>query len=236
MDLSEIKQVKIDYIKTPIAFRPVDEWLIAHIFQVQEYALPLNPFKPKFILDCGANVGFSTVYFANKYPESTIVAVEPEKENFKLLTYNTILYDNVNCINSALLNEEKYIKSVGTGAGSSIKEITSNEPKTLKTTTISKLLADFGFDEIDLLKMDIEGSEKEVFSDMQGLGYHEWLPKVKILVMELHDRVKRGCSQVVFRAISDYNFFFTIRGENVIFIRDELVENGDEFGNIYAEY
>ena len=162
MDLSTIRQLKIEYIKTPIAFRPIDEWLIAHIFQIQEYALPLNPFKPKLILDCGANVGFSAVYFANRYPEAKIIAVEPEADNFKMLNYNTALYDNITLVNSALWYKETHIKVTGgTGAGASIKEVSSNDSQLLKTTTIPRLLTDSGFDEIDLLKVDIEGAEKE---------------------------------------------------------------------------
>ena len=51
----------------------------------------------------------------------------------------------------------------------------------------------------------------------------EWLPKVKVLVIELHDRMKRGCSYAFFKAMSKYQWYFTLRGENLIFIRESFI-------------
>jgi hypothetical protein len=67
---------------------------------------------------------------------------------------------------------------------------------------------------IDILKVDIEGSEKEVFE----LNYENWLPKCKAIVIELHDNMKQGTSKSVFKAISQYNFSFEMQDENLIFI------------------
>ena len=224
--------VKISGIPIPLACRTntySDKWLIGTIFQDEEYNLPLNNFNPKFILDCGANVGYASVYFTNKYPEAKIISVEPEHSNFKMLQYNTLFYDNIKCINSALWNRETYIKVLpdapGHTAGFTTVETSENDPEALKTTTISKLLKESNFDEIDLLKMDIEGAEKEVFSEnnLNGGGVYEWLPKVKVLTIELHDRMKRGCSRALFNAISKYDYFFSMRGENLIFIRENIL-------------
>ena len=87
--------------------------------------------------------------------------------------------------------------------------------------TIEKIFKDSGFDYIDILKLDIEGSEKEIFSD--DSHYQSWLPYTKILIIELHDRMKRGCSRNFFRAISWYEYFFMQSGENLIFIREDLL-------------
>ena len=95
-------------------------------------------------------------------------------------------------------------------------ETTADDPAAFRTTTIGKLLADSGFNEIDLLKIDIEGAEKEIFA---APDVDDWLSKVNVLTIELHDRMKRGCSYAFFKAISKYNWFFTFRGENLIFIR-----------------
>ena len=183
----------IPNIKLPVAVRPQtsDELLLNGIFAAQEYQLPLPNFKPRLILDCGANVGYASVYFANQYPEAKIIAVEPELLNYKMLTFNTHFYDNVKCIRSAMWNKETFIevRDVGLGAwGFMTFETTADNPNALQTTTVSRLLSDSGFDEIDLLKVDVEGAEKEMFG-----------------------------------AVSKYNFFFTQRGENLIFIRDELL-------------
>ena len=188
--------------------------------------MPINDFQPKLILDCGGNIGCAAVYFANVYPTAQIYSIEPEKDNFKLLKFNTAFYDNIHPINSALWDRETFINIAEqkepyiNPLGFMTFETTAEDPLALKTTTVSKLLAESGFDEIDLLKIDIEGAEKEVFG---APNVDEWLSKVKVLVVELHDRMKRGCSYEFFKAVSKYNWFFAFRGENLIFIRESLI-------------
>ena len=213
----------IDYIKTPLMFRREDEWLIEPIFRELEYFIPVKDFRPKLILDCGANIGTSAVFFANMYPESKIISVEPDADNFNMLKLNTSPYPNIKCIRSALWNRETYIALSGWPPAAYVTyETTLDDPKAIKTTTISKLLSDSGFDSIDLLKVDIESAEKEVF---EADDVHEWLSKVKVMAIELHDRYKLGCSRAVFGAVLKYNFLLHLQGENLIFIREELIRD-----------
>ncbi len=197
--------------------------IINSIFGFQEYQLPINDFQPKLILDCGGNIGCAAVYFANKYPTAQIYSVEPERDNFKLLKFNTTFYDNIHPIKSALWDKETFIRVEDRGFGTwgfMTFETTAEDEDSFRTITVSKLLRASGFDEIDLLKIDIEGAEKEVFS---APNVDEWLSKVKVLVIELHDRMKRGCSYEFFKAVSKYKWFFAFRGENLIFIREDLI-------------
>ena len=223
-------------MKVPLAFRPntSDKWLLNKIFGEQEYNFKVNNFDPRLILDCGANVGYSTAYFANKYPQAKIIAVEPEPLNFKMLTYNTHFFDNVTCINSAIWYNEGYIKLLPDMPGNTLafmtEDTTADDPEALKTTTIAKLLNDSGFDEVDLLKIDIEGAEREVFGDTGNPD--EWLSKVKIMVIELHDRMKVGCSNSFFKAVSRHNYYMDIIGENLLFININLITNVDWSGNV----
>lgn len=191
------------------------------IFQFHEYALPIENFQPKFIIDGGGNIGCSAVYFANLYKDAQIYSVEPATDNFKLLKYNTSFYDNIHVINSALWHKETFIKvkMIENNLGWMASETNANDLNAIKTTTILKILKESGFDKIDLLKIDIEGAEKEVFSDP---NVDEWLSKVNVLVIELHDRMKRGCGNAFFRAMTKYNWFFAFRGENLIFIREGI--------------
>ncbi len=210
----------IEGLPTPFAYRPDDSPIIVSIFEQQEYLLPIKKFQPKLILDCGGNIGCAAVYFANEYPNAQIYSIEPEKNNFKLLTFNTNFYDNIHPIRSALWNKETFIRVEDKGfglAGYMTSETAKDDPNALKTTTVAKLLSESGFDEIDLLKIDIEGAEKEVFG---APNVDDWLPKVNVLVIELHDRMKKGCSYEFFKAVSKYKWFFAFRGENLIFIRE----------------
>ena len=220
----ELKVTSIQGLPTPFAYRKADEPIVQSIFVTQEYQLPpIKNFQPKLILDCGGNIGCAAVYFANKYPTAQIYSVEPERDNFKMLKFNTAFYDNIHPIKSALWDKETFIRVEDRGfgiAGFMTFETTADDPEAFRTTTVGKLLADSGFDEIDLLKIDIEGAEKEVFG---APDVNEWLPKVKVLTIELHDRMKLGCSYEFFKAVSKYNWFFAFRGENLIFIRESLI-------------
>ena len=226
----------IENMKVPLAFRPntSDKWLLNKIFGEQEYKFKINNFDPRLILDCGANVGYSTAYFANKYPQAQIIAVEPEPLNFKMLTFNTHFFDNVTCINSAIWYNEGYIKILPDMPGNTLafmtEDTTADDPEALKTTTITKLLGGSESNEIDLLKLDIEGAEREVFDD--AANPDEWLPKVKVMVIELHDRMKVGCSNAFFKAVSRHNFYMDIIGENLLFIKMELITAVDWNGNV----
>lgn len=213
----------IEGIQTPFVYRVEDLSIVNSIFKAEEYNLTwIKEFHPKLILDCGGNIGCAAVYFANKYPSAQIYSVEPERNNFKLLTFNTAFYDNIHRIKSALWDKETFIRVEDRGfgvAGFMTFETTADDSNALKTTTVGKLLAESGFDKIDILKLDIEGAEKEVFS---APDVDEWLPKVTVLIIELHDRMKRGCSYEFFKAVSKYHWFFAFSGENLIFIREDL--------------
>ena len=74
--------------------------------------------------------------------------------------------------------------------------------------------------QIDILKIDIETSEKQLFSE----NYSEWLPKVKVIIIELHDRMDAGCAKSFFTAINNCytNYTYSTLGENVIITNLDL--------------
>ena len=223
IDIPKLQLIKINGLSIPFAFRPnsTDVYVMQQIFQNVDYALPIKNFHPKLILDCGGNIGCSAIFFTNVYHDAQIYAVEPDKMNFKILKLNTVFFDNVHPINSALWDKETFIKVVvgipGRNSAYMTIETTADDSQAFRTTTVSKILAESGFDEIDLMKIDIEGAEKEVFS---APDVDDWLSKVKVLVIELHDRMKKGCSRAFFTAMSNYDWHFELRGENLIFMRE----------------
>ena len=238
MDKIKVSFINIDGIKYPVVYRlnTTDEAVARSIFEQGSYILnrgadsppKIEQFEPEFIIDGGANVGYASVFFANKYPSAKkIVAIEPEADNFELLQYNAERYPQIQPIRAALWNKETDLY-VGLGdvhdGNSAYMTSESDDMSDLESTrgiTIEKIFKDSGFDYIDILKLDIEGSEKEIFSD--DSHYQSWLPYTKILIIELHDRMKRGCSRNFFRAISWYEYFFMQSGENLIFIREDLL-------------
>jgi FkbM family methyltransferase len=184
---------------------------------------------PKVIVDAGGNIGLTAVYFARKYPNAKIITIEPEESNFAMLKKNTENYPNIIAINAALWNSEGEIELFDSGIGNwafMTKDGTEHDDFTIpkiekkhmvKTVTIESLLKDLargGEDMIDVLKIDIEGAEKEVFNDCSI-----WIKNVRSVIVELHERYKEGCNKAFANLLEDFNCF-SKSGENVFLSRD----------------
>lgn len=209
----------------PIALRPRTSDLptFDQVFLGLEYNINFT-FKIERIIDAGGNIGLAAIYFANKYPNAKIISIEPEKDNFKMCVKNTKNYNNVNPVQKALSNingEELYIKDSGLGSWA-FTTVSKREgiPESNKVLTINidEILNQSNWDIVDIVKIDIEGAEKELFDS----NFERWIPRTKCIIIELHDRMKKGCSKSFFKAISKYNFSCELRGENLILINLEL--------------
>ena len=99
-----------------------------------------------------------------------------------------------------------------------VEEVKKELPNTIKGYSIKTLMTKFNLDIIDIFKIDIEGSEKELFEK----NYDYWLPKTKCLIIETHDRMKPDCSASVLNTIGKYNFEKFESGENTIFVNKSL--------------
>jgi len=162
----------------------------------------------KFVIDAGANIGFTAILFANWWPNCKIISIEPDKENYELALKNTVQYPNITVINAGLWNKDAKLRiEAGQEDGFVVREVNGNsqEIKDENLTTgvsIDHLLSTYNISQIDFLKMNIEGSEKEIFSE----NYKNWLPKTKSMLIELHDGKNAGCSKAVFKAVNEYDF------------------------------
>jgi FkbM family methyltransferase len=208
-----------------LRLRSSDVTLFQSIFLEHEYDIVLSQ-SPRVIVDAGANVGFTSVWYANKYPNATIIAIEPEKRNFEILQKNIAGYKNVRALRAALWSENKRVSIVDPGLGSwafRVQEPEEREsPRDANLTeafTLSYVMSLFGLAHIDILKVDIEGSEKEVFENSST-----WIDRIGVIVIELHDRYKKGCSQAVWRAATEFCYRLQ-RGDTAILLRKESEED-----------
>lgn len=186
------------------------------VFHAGQYNIDF-PKEAKNIIDCGANIGLGTVFFKNRYPAATVVAIEPESSNYELLKKNVSPYANVHCIQSGIWNRDTHLEitNIDTAAKWAFmtEERDAPSPATIPAISIDTICQQFGMDTIDILKVDIEGSEKELFEK----NYGNWLPKVKILIIELHDHMRAGTAQSVLSAVSTREFSMYMQGENLVF-------------------
>ena len=210
------KNIRINGVKTPVQISNInnDIGTIFKIFFAREYAFKLNT-APKTILDCGANIGLASLFFANEFPQATIIAIEPDADNFKYLLLNTAGYPNIYCIRAAIWPREASLNIQDPGAGNwslQTRAVTEQSAATIESITISQILERYQWPGIDLLKIDIEGAEKELFSS----DYEDWLNRTSAIAIELHDFIDPTISKLFFKAIKPYQFKTWYSGENLI--------------------
>jgi FkbM family methyltransferase len=163
---------------------------------------------PKVIIDGGANIGTSSLYFAAKYPNARVFAIEPESGNFALLVRNTKNYKNIVPIKAAIWGSlgARTVQNRCTGHWGFTVSDTSNrvEPtgQEIDCVTIESLMKEHGIAAIDLLKLDIEGGEKDVLEKSAA-----WIDAVGTISVELHDRICMGCSRAFYLATKDFKNF-----------------------------
>ena len=213
---SKYIRFRLPELKEPIYLRhnTSDVKTFDKVFLENEYNFTLKD-SPQVIIDAGANIGAASIYFAVKYPEARIISLEPEKSNFNILVKNSKKYKNICCLNKALWHtkEPLYIKNPEANKESfevQSKSL-SQEIEFIEGISINELMANFKINQIDILKIDIEGSEKEVFSHNT-----EWLNKVGLIFIEFHDRKKPGCRESFSKAIKDYVVQINNKGETTI--------------------
>lgn len=177
------------------------------------------PPSPRWIIDAGANTGLRSIWFAARFPEATIVAVEPEHGNFEMLRRNTRPYPNIRCIEAGLWKSDSFLRIADSLVNTwafQIEEIPKGEELTtdLRGVTVESLMRDFGMKTVDILKIDIEGSEKEVFEHSEA-----WIDSVDVFLVEFHDRFKERCTRSFLDAMQRFDYSFDEKTDGNVLVR-----------------
>jgi FkbM family methyltransferase len=156
--------------------------VLREVFVRSEYSMPaVNEIST--IVDLGSNVGFSVLYFRERFPQARIVAVEPDPDAFARLRENTADLDRIELINAAVADRSGSA-TLYQGAESWATSLTAGPDRerrlTVRTTTLAELGSGLS-GTIDLLKLDIEGAEVPVL-----LSSGPMLARVRLLLFEYH--------------------------------------------------
>lgn len=170
--------------------------------------------SPKNIIDAGANVGLTTIYFKSKYPEATVYLIEPVQANFALAKRNieTNSISSVIFFNGALWPKSESLRVINDFRD--LKDwslrVESNPEGDIESVTPFEIINKLG-GVIDIFKIDIEGSENQLFSEEMDLT---WLHQVRVIAIEIHDEflVRTRIMEVLKRS----NFELTSSGELII--------------------
>ncbi|MDR2170570.1 MAG: FkbM family methyltransferase [Planctomycetaceae bacterium] len=166
------------------------------------------------IIDAGANIGIRTLWFANRFPNAKIVAIEPETSNYNVLKINTAMYPNICCIQCGLWKSDVKLKiaPLDDNKNKYAFQVTEaiDDDFDVVGITIDAVKEQFNMQRVDILKCDIEGSEIEVFENSAS-----WVNSVNYFIVELHDRIRKGCKRAFFNAIGEHDLLYA-KGWDVI--------------------
>ena len=155
-----------------------------------EYFVPPE-LNPKIILDIGSNIGASILYFHEKFPEAEIFGFEPHPETFDVLEKNVAELPRVAVFNYGLGAANQRIATradqVNFGAFNTRDDFKDRGhpavPVECELRRLDDVLRELGISQVDLIKIDCEGAEADVFSAVPD----EILNRCQWIVGEFHD-------------------------------------------------
>lgn len=212
-----VASVRVSGLAYPVNLRigTTDVSTFRQVLVGKQYAFE-QPDAADFIIDAGANIGLSAVFFANRYPRASIVAIEPEGSNFEMLKLNAAPYPNIKPVRAALWNRNEDLFLFDKGHGNHGFQIDGgNSPDedrvgSVPGLTVDSILKEAGVEHVDILKIDIEGAEREVFGSPS-----DWIGRVGAVMVELHDDIKPGCNEAFSTATVGFTKAVT-RGETIM--------------------
>jgi len=175
------ESLRLHNLEHPILVRPgtPDVTTIVNNIVREEYGKFAPPSAPLRMIDAGAYIGDSSVYFASKYPDLKIVALEPHPANHALAKRNLEAYgERVMLLNMALGSTRETVMISGEHDNASV----GGGGAPVEATTVPDLFQRMGWERVNILKMDIEGAE----ADVLGPTADAWLDRVDMLIIELH--------------------------------------------------
>lgn len=150
-----------------LRLKSTDFQIAKNILLLGEYDVPL-PFVPETIIDGGGNIGLAAVVFANKFPNAHILTIEPEEDNYKMILKNTEKYKNITPIQAGIWHKSTFLNITGSELGEwafVVEETVLPTKTSIRGISRSTLISKYNWNSIDLLKLDIEGSEKKGFEN-----------------------------------------------------------------------
>lgn len=182
-----------------------DRTVWGEIFEAGEYRC-VDLEEASWILDIGGNVGYSALWFAQRYPAARIVVIEPDRANFELLLANVGHEPRIHPIRAAIAPAGARPQRVVTGiirfGGATLETRPIDEEldgvhrhiddgTVVEPIDVATILDRFGIERLDLMKIDVEGAEMAVFEDSAA-----WIDRVDAIVAELHELQAPGVGEL----------------------------------------
>jgi FkbM family methyltransferase len=162
--------------------------VFSQVFLMRQYDLPIV-LRARSIVDAGANIGMASLYFLWRNPHARVIAIEPDAENHAIAQENLAHFgDRCRLIHGALWSHSSTL-AVSRGTyrdgrhwASQTVPISQSTTEQVRAYTVDEIIGEAGYTEVDLLKIDIEGAELQVFRD----GNLDFLERTRCCAVECH--------------------------------------------------
>jgi FkbM family methyltransferase len=187
-------------------------WPEHHAAIERTYAQLLADGKTPTIIDCGANIGCASLWFARKYPRAIVYAIEPELQNVTMLERNVAGCDNIVPIAAGVSDRAARLTLQNHDGASWAWQTVEDARGTVEAVTIDSVLARRPGCAPFIVKVDIEGHEAQLFHSNA-----EWAAATPLIVFEMHDWLFpwRGTGHAIFRCLTQRPRDFLMRGETI---------------------
>lgn len=175
-----------------------DLFVLRQVFALDEYGPVLRLLRQHFavdaplrVLDAGANVGYTALWLKSHFPQAQVVCLEPDSGNFAQLEAHLALnphLSGIQPIRAGLWRQQAFLevhRDFRDGLDWSVSVRETDQPTDLRGYGVADLRRQLGWAEIDLLKIDIEGSERYVFETDEAAAAA--LATTRLLALEIHD-------------------------------------------------
>jgi FkbM family methyltransferase len=169
------------------------------------------------IIDCGANIGLSALYYAKHLPKARIVGVEPALDNVVLARRNVQHNPLIEIVEAAIHDRPAALEIMDPTAAKfayRVHEARTASKSSIEAVTVGGLMKRYGAKRNLIVKVDIEGGEAEMFRSNT-----DWLDHTALLTVETHDWLfpGKGTSQPLFAALAGRKFEVIHKGEYISF-------------------
>jgi FkbM family methyltransferase len=197
-----------------------DRGVVSHFYHPMFRILDSPDHPIRYIVDAGANIGDETIRFSHFFPQAEVVAIEASSENFEMLQKNIRGRNNVTGLHAGLWPVQANLEVIPSESMEAFRVVEIDHPTgdSIQGVSVDSILQKMGWDRIDVLKLDIEGAEYELFDrNVDG-----WIDRVSAFVFEVPDSDRPGSTQRIFKAVAHMDFDVHVAGENLVLLRRGL--------------
>lgn len=175
------------------------------------------------IIDAGGNIGTTTLYLKQHFPQARILTIEPDARNFAQIQKNVQVNElpGIRPIQAGVWKNDAYLSITQPGGlmnQTSLVVTESPTPTALKGVTIGALADAHDFRVIDVLKMDIEGTEAVLFRD--PVFQQMLATRVRYLALEIHAHT--GAAREIHQFFDEHHFTYTEASETTFAVNTRL--------------